>query len=134
MKDCIFCKISVGEIPNHTVYEDSHVLAFLDIHPRAKGHTVIIPKMHAETILDLNDELLGPFMLGVKRTIERLERVLGSDGYSIGLNHGESAGQMVSHLHAHIMPRWVGDGGGNVHSIIDNPTSESVESVAARFV
>jgi len=58
MSDCIFCKIIKGEVPNYTVYEDTTVLAFLDIFPHAKGHTVVIPKRHVETYFDLSDDEL----------------------------------------------------------------------------
>lgn len=134
MKDCIFCNIVQGKISNHTVYEDSQALAFLDIHPRTKGHTVVIPKIHAETIFDLNEELLKSLLPAVQRTTERLEQVLSPNGYNIGWNHGEAGGQAVPHLHVHIMPRWDGDGGSNMHGIVNNPGEMSVEEVATLFV
>lgn len=133
MNDCIFCKIVLGDIPNLTVYEDSSTLAFLDIHPRAKGHTVVIPKVHADTIFDLNEELLKSLLPAVQRTTERIEQTLHPDGFNIGWNHGEAGGQAVPHLHIHIMPRWDNDGGSNMHGIIDNPGDTSVEEVAALF-
>ena len=134
MHDCIFCKIIDREIPNYTVYEDDHVLAFLDIHPHAKGHTIVVPKVHTETLLELNDELLGFLMMGVKRAQEKIEHVLQPDGYNIGWNHGEVGGQVVPHLHIHVMPRWNGDGGGNMHSVINAPGDEKVEEIAKLFV
>ncbi|PIR74408.1 MAG: HIT family protein [Candidatus Magasanikbacteria bacterium CG10_big_fil_rev_8_21_14_0_10_47_10] len=133
MKDCIFCRIVSKEIPNYTVFEDTHGLAFLDIHPRAKGHTVVIPKVHAETVLDFDDELLGDFFRVVKRTQERLDRVLHPDGYTVGWNHGSAGGQLVPHIHVHILPRWENDGGGNIHSIIDNPGAMIPEQIAKMF-
>ncbi len=133
MKDCIFCKIVAGDIPNFTVYEDSQTLAFLDIHPRAKGHTVVIPKIHAETVFDLNEELLKSLLPAVQRATEKLEKVLQPEGYNIGWNHGEVGGQVVPHLHIHIMPRWIGDGGSNMHGIVNNPGNMSVEEVATLF-
>ena len=131
MKDCIFCEIVLSNIPNYTVYEDNQTLAFLDIHPRAKGHTVVIPKVHAETIFDLNEELLKSLLPAVERTTEKLESALQPDGYNIGWNHGEAGGQEIPHLHVHIMPRWDSDGGTNMHGIIDNSGDASVEDVAA---
>ncbi len=133
MQDCIFCKISKGEIPNHTVLEDNKNLAFLDINPHAKGHTVVIPKVHAETLFDFDNELskdLAPF---IKKVMEKIDGVLHPDGYNIGWNHGESGGQVVPHFHVHIMPRWNGDGGGNQHSVVNNPGDTSVEEVAKLF-
>jgi len=133
MEDCIFCKITKGEIPNHTVYEDQKVLAFLDIHPHAKGHTVVIPKVHAETYFDLNEDLLEHLSLGIKRTMEKIDKVLNPDGYNVGWNHGTVAGQVVPHLHVHIMPRWEGDGSGSMHTIINNAGDKSVEEIAELF-
>jgi len=133
MEDCIFCKITKGEIPNYTVYEDEKVLAFLDIYPHSKGHTVVIPKVHAETYFDLNEDLLEHLSLGVKRTMEKIDKVLKPDGFNVGWNQGEVAGQVVPHLHVHIIPRYDGDGGGSIHSIIKNPGSKSVEEIHNLF-
>ncbi|PIR03426.1 MAG: hypothetical protein COV60_00420 [Candidatus Magasanikbacteria bacterium CG11_big_fil_rev_8_21_14_0_20_43_7] len=134
MKDCIFCKIVAKEIPNYTVYEDSQTLAFLDIQPRAKGHTVVIPKVHAETIFDLNEELLKALLPAVERATETLEKILQPDGFNIGWNHGEAGGQAVPHLHIHIIPRWNGDGGSNIHGIVNHPGDMSVEEVSKLFL
>ncbi|HAZ28171.1 MAG TPA: HIT family protein [Candidatus Magasanikbacteria bacterium] len=133
MKDCIFCKIINKEIPNHTIYEDNHSLAFLDIFPHAKGHAVVIPKIHAETIFDLNEELFKELSVAIKKTMNRIEEVLHPDGYNVGWNHEKAGGQVVPHVHVHIMPRWEGDGGGSQHSVIKNPGSMTVDEVAKLF-
>ena len=133
MENCIFCKIVHGQIPNFTVYQDEHTLAFLDIHPVTKGHTVVIPKVHAETLLDLNGEITKEFFLGVQHALERVEKILSPGGFSIGWNHGKAGGQAVPHLHVHIIPRSEGDGGGSMHSIIKKPSDVSVEDVAKLF-
>ncbi len=133
MTDCIFCKIIKGEIPNYTVYEDEKVLAFLDINPHAKGHTVVIPKVHVENYFDLNEDLLGHLSLGLRRSMEKIDKVLNPDGYNVGWNQGEVAGQVVPHLHIHIMPRYVGDGGGSMHSIVSNAGDIDVGDVAKLF-
>ena len=133
MSECIFCKIVKGETPNYTVYEDENVLAFLDIYPHAKGHAVVIPKIHAETYFDLNEELLGKFSLGVKRAMEKIEKTLQPDGFNVGWNQDEVAGQVVPHLHVHIIPRYKGDSGGSMHSIITHPGEVSVEELAKFF-
>ena len=117
MSDCIFCKIIKGEVPNHMVYEDGNVLAFLDIFPHAKGHTVVIPKQHIETYLDLSENELVKLSVGVKKAMEKIQAVLKPDGYNIGWNQKSAGGQVVPHLHIHIFPRYEGDGGGSVHSI-----------------
>lgn len=134
MSECIFCNIVSGEIPNHTVYEDNHVLAFLDINPLSKGHTVLIPKVHAETVFDLNDELEKELFPAIDRVMHIIQEKLSPEGFNVGWNHLQAGGQAVPHLHVHIIPRWKEDGGGNVHSIINNPGDESVEEIAKKFV
>jgi len=131
--DCIFCKIVGGEIPNYTVYEDDNVLAFLDIHPHAKGHTVIVPKKHFVSILEMNDVEWNGLMLGIKKAAERVQEVLHPDGMNIGINDGVAAGQVVQHVHWHIFPRWENDGGGSVHSIIKSGEDIDVAAVAELF-
>jgi histidine triad (HIT) family protein len=130
---CIFCKIVNKEIPNYTIYEDESTLAFLDINPRAKGHTVVIPKTHAETPFDLSDELLEKLMVATKKAMKKIEQVLKPDGYNVGWNQKEAGGQVVPHLHIHILPRWNGDGGGNMHSIINRPSDDKVDGVFKLF-
>ncbi|MEK7083635.1 MAG: HIT domain-containing protein, partial [Patescibacteria group bacterium] len=73
MTECIFCNIVAGKIPNYTVYEDSHSLAFLDVFPHAKGHTVVIPKIHAESFFDINEELVKDFFLAVRKAMDRID-------------------------------------------------------------
>jgi histidine triad (HIT) family protein len=131
--DCLFCKIVAKEIPNHTVYEDNAVLAFLDIFPRSEGHTVVIPKNHGETIFDFTSDELGTLMNGVQKTAQKVQEILKPDGFTIGLNHGEVAGQAVPHLHFHILPRWKSDGGGNIHSIVKQENMRTVGEVAKLF-
>ncbi|MFB6181536.1 MAG: HIT family protein [Candidatus Magasanikbacteria bacterium] len=133
MQECDFCKIVDGEIPNHTVYEDNHSLAFLDINPQAKGHTIVIPKVHAETYFDLNEELVKELFKAVQRAMENIDSKINPDGYNVGWNQGKAGGQVVPHLHVHIMPRWEDDGGGNMHSIVDSPGDMKVEEVAELF-
>jgi len=133
MNDCIFCKIIKGEVPNYTVYEDDDVLAFLDIFPHAKGHTVVIPKKHIERIEELDESSAGALLLAIKKITKKIDEVLHPDGYNIGWNDGKSAGQVVPHLHIHIMPRWENDGGGSMHSIIKNPGEISVADLAKLF-
>ena len=129
MDSCLFCKIATKEIPSHKVYEDSHNFAFLDIKPHTKGHTVIIPKIHAVRIFDQNDNQSQNLILTVKRVMELLDKKLNPDGFNIGWNHNTAAGQVVPHLHVHIMPRYINDGGGSMHSIIKNP-GPSIDEVA----
>lgn len=130
MADCIFCKIGAGEIPCYKVYEDTNSVAFLDIKPHAEGHTVIIPRNHAETVFDLGEEEMQLLMLAVRKTMIKIDGKLHPEGFNVGWNHAPAGGQVVPHLHIHIMPRYTGDGGGSMHSIIKNPGKRGVEEVA----
>ncbi|PIR86700.1 MAG: HIT family protein [Candidatus Harrisonbacteria bacterium CG10_big_fil_rev_8_21_14_0_10_49_15] len=131
--DCIFCKIVAKEIPAKIVTENSRALALLDIHPLVPGHTVVVPKQHADTILELGDEEISPLFALVKQATNLLNKALQPDGFTIGLNHGEAVGQGVPHLHVHILPRWTTDGGGNIHSIVKNPPSETLDKILERI-
>ncbi len=119
--DCIFCKIIKGEIPCKKVYEDENILAFLDAQPHTKGHTLVIPKKHAEVIFDLTNEESKNLILAVKKVMMELKSKIHCDGFNVGWNHNSAGGQVVPHLHVHIMPRYNGDGGGSMHSIINKP-------------
>ncbi|MBI3033714.1 HIT family protein [Candidatus Woesearchaeota archaeon] len=110
MKDCIFCKVVRGEIPSARVYEDENIIAFLDIAPVHKGHTLVIAKEHYETIMELPDRLLQELAVAVKRVSRAVMRATNAGGISLSLaNHG-IAGQTVPHAHFHVMPRFEGDG------------------------
>lgn len=104
--DCIFCKIIKGEIPNYTVYEDDDFLAFLDIFPSHKGHTLIIPKKHYADILNLPEELASKVLIIGKRIVAAMEKSINADGYNFVQNNREQAGQEVMHYHMHIIPRY----------------------------
>lgn len=104
--NCVFCAIEAGEIPSFKIYEDDRVLAFLDINPFSKGHTLVIPKVHCEGLLDADEDVLAALVLRVKQVAGRLKTALGCDGFNILQNNGEAAGQTVRHIHFHIVPRY----------------------------
>ncbi|MBD3311477.1 MAG: HIT domain-containing protein [Candidatus Magasanikbacteria bacterium] len=133
MEECIFCKIINKEIPAHIIYEDENNLAFLDVNPRCKGHTVVIPKEHAKNPFGLSDESLKLLFVATKKTMQRIDEKLKPDGYNVGWNQNSAGGQVVPHMHVHILPRWRDDGGGNMHSIVNHPGDETVEEVAKYF-
>jgi len=122
MSDCIFCKIGTKEVPAKVVYEDEHTFAVLDIHPRAPGHSMVIPKVHAPNILELPEEEITPLFAAVKKVMKLLKNSLNPDGFTIGINQGKASGQEVDHLHVHVMPRWVSDKGGSIQSAVNNPS------------
>lgn len=133
MSDCIFCKIISKKIPCHKIYEDDYVLAFLDIFPHTKGHTVVVPKKHYSKLSELSQEESINFFIGLNKSIDRIQEVLKPEGMNIGTNDGATAGQVVPHIHWHIFPRWIGDNGGSFHSIIKSKEKIDVDEVAKLF-
>lgn len=133
MSDCIFCKIASGEIPCHKVFENEFVLAFLDIHPCSKGHTVVIPKQHFEELKNMDHKSWLAMMNGLKLTSELVDSVLKPAGLNIGTNNRKAAGQAVPHAHWHIIPRYENDGGGSMHSIVRSANPGDIEKVAKLF-
>ena len=128
--DCIFCKIAAGEIPAHKVYEDENVFAFLDIAPCTEGHTVVIPKKHADTFTDMSEEDAAAYYAAVNRIAKKVKSGLSADGLSMGINVGTAAGQTVMHVHTHIIPRKENDGGGSLHDIVNTTVDTSAENFA----
>ncbi len=106
---CIFCKIVAGEIPAHKVYEDDQTLAFLDILPASRGHTLVIPKEHAESLFDITPETLAAVMTSAQTVARILRSKLQTDGMNMFQNNGAAAGQEVFHFHLHLLPRWTGE-------------------------
>jgi histidine triad (HIT) family protein len=108
--DCIFCKIVAGELPSIKVYENDCVLAFMDINPTASGHTLVIPKDHSEDLLSTDADML----LRVSAVLPRIARAVvtatEASGFNVLQSNGGCAGQIVPHVHFHIVPRREGDG------------------------
>lgn len=123
MADCIFCQIIDGEIPSRTVYEDEDVLAFLDVNPLARGHTLVIPKAHEAAVADLPGDVRDALFTTVGRLAPAVEAAVDADASTIGMNNGPASGQEVPHAHVHVVPRFEGDGVGPLHAL-DWPTPE----------
>jgi histidine triad (HIT) family protein len=104
----VFAKILRGELPSHTVFEDDKTLAFLDIMPRANGHTLVIPKTPAVNIFDVNPETLCDVLRTVHKIAPAVRDGLEADGVLVQQFNEAAAGQMVFHIHFHIVPRWEG--------------------------
>ncbi|MBL7160232.1 MAG: HIT family protein [Candidatus Aenigmarchaeota archaeon] len=109
-KQCLFCRIIAGEIPAKKVYEDQVSLAFLDINPRNPGHTLLIPKKHAETIFDLPDAEGSKLFASLKKIAVKVKNGTKAHGLSICQNNGSAAGQVVGHVHFHLIPRFLNEG------------------------
>jgi len=108
--DCIFCQIAQKKIQSNIVYEDENSLAFLDIHPANKGHTLVVPKNHIEDLLSLNEEQNKKLFAVVQRVAHGIKKAMNADALNIVQNNGPAAGQAIPHVHVHIIPRFEKDG------------------------
>lgn len=107
--DCIFCRIIAGDIPSHKVYEDDETIAFLDINPATRGHTLVVPKSHVADLFGLTPEIATGVTRSSQAVARILQHVLQPDGLNVLQNNGAAAGQAVFHYHVHLIPRWDGD-------------------------
>jgi histidine triad (HIT) family protein len=103
---CIFCKIAQHEFSSQTVYEDEHVLAFLDIHPITQGHTLIIPKKHYDNFAQCPSKIFARMHAIASRLSKHYDSILHPSGYNILSNMHAAAGQSVYHVHLHLIPRY----------------------------
>ncbi len=108
--DCIFCKIIAGEIPSEKVFENDHVLAFMDINPTSKGHTLVIPKDHSADLPSTDVNALLQVTAVLPMIAAAAVKAVGAAGFNILQSNGPCAGQVVPHIHFHIVPRNDGDG------------------------
>ena len=105
MEDTIFMKIIRREIPADIVYEDEDTLAFLDAKPVVPGHTLVVPKKYAQNVFDIDDASLAAIMHTVRKIAPAVRDAVGAHGVHINSNHGAAAGQIIFHMHVHIIPR-----------------------------
>ena len=110
MSDCIFCKIIEGEIPAEKIYGNEEVLAFLDINPHTKGHSLVLPKRHYENMSEAPEDTLAEIMSTVKEISPAIMKAVGAEAFNVGINNGKTAGQEIPHIHIHIIPRFPEDG------------------------
>ena len=104
----VFAKILRGEIPSHKVYEDAQTLAFMDVMPQADGHTLVIPKVEAEGLLDVPPEALAATIVTTQRVARAVKAAFAAPGILVAQLNGSAAGQSVFHVHFHIVPRRAG--------------------------
>lgn len=131
MNDCIFCKIIANEVPSYTVYEDIDTRAFLDIMPSMPGHTMVVLKKHSDKIFGYTKNELGAIMTTVQKVADALEKAFDTDVLTIGINHGEVAG--VHHMHIHLIPRTVDDGGKVLQSLARTKPSGDLENIKEKI-
>ncbi|MGM9927200.1 MAG: HIT family protein [Bacillus sp. (in: firmicutes)] len=133
MSDCIFCSIIKGDIPCAKVYENEHVLAFLDLSQVTKGHTLVIPKVHKENVYELTPEIAKHVFEAVPKIANAIKAEYDPIGLNTLNNNGEHAGQSVFHFHMHLIPRYgKGDGFGAVWKTHEKEyTSEDLKQIAS---
>ena len=102
---CILCKIIEGTLPSYKVYEDEHTLAFLDIAPVADGHVLLIPKHHHQFVEDLPEEVYTALFDSLRRLVKPIQAAFDAPASNISINNGPNAGQIIPHVHIHIIPR-----------------------------
>jgi histidine triad (HIT) family protein len=105
---CLFCRIAAGDEPAFLVYDSPDVVGFLDTRPVFKGHTLVVPRQHLDTLLDLPEDLMVPFLDAAKAVAAAIGTALGAQGTFVAMNNVVS--QSVPHLHLHVVPRTKGDG------------------------
>lgn len=108
--DCPFCRIARHEAEAHTVYEADRVVAFLDINPISRGHTLVVPKGHYRDLFELPPEDWQAVALAAQKVAKAIVKGLGAEGLNLLQSNGPLAGQEVFHFHFHLIPRYRGDG------------------------
>ena len=108
-KSCIFCSIIAGEIPSAQVYRDSDFVVIMDKYPINRGHTLVIPVKHYDTLLHMASEEVGKLYAAVPAIAKAVVSAVAADGFNIGQNNGIAANQIVPHVHVHIIPRFSDD-------------------------
>jgi len=132
MSDCVFCKIIKKEIPADFVYENDRIVAFLDIHPSNKGHTLVVPKEHHTDLLVTPDEVLAEIMAKTKKIAPAVVKAVNAQGFNTIFNTKPAAGQMIFHTHLHIIPRFTNDG--LKHWPEQKTTSEELKRIKDKIV
>lgn len=110
MQDCVFCKIIRGELPAVKIYEDGNALVFMDIGPIVKGHLLVIPKEHYADLAATPTAVLAELMGVVRKIAAAQKKALRADGINVMQSNGRAAGQVVDHIHFHVIPRFASDG------------------------
>ena len=133
MEECIFCKIIKGEIPAKLIYEDKKVIAFLDRNQVNKGHSLVVSKKHHKNFLVTPKNEFSDLMEVSKKVAKAQMKILGSEGFNLIVNTNKAAGQVVDHLHIHVIPRHEGDGlqiayGGDNKKDISDEEYEKIKS------
>src|SRR5437660_7603388 len=135
-KNCTFCKIVNGNISARIISQNDNAIAFLDAFPLSLGHTLIIPKRHYSKVQDVNREYSSAIFDLLRVVTAAVEKATGVNASTIAIHNGIEAGQVILHVHIHIIPRFGGDGAGPVHSMFKNRPnvgSEKMDSILDRI-
>ena len=130
-EECIFCALVAGKIPSIKVFEDQSHIAFLDINPRNPGHTLVIPKKHYEVVMDMPEPDAGKLFEVVKRMSVNIKSGTKADGVSIIQNNYKVAGQVVPHVHFHVIPRFAAEGPPSMEAIL--PVKKMPEEILKKI-
>lgn len=130
-EQCIFCKIVSGEAASNKVYEDNQYVAFLDINPFSKGHTLVCPKAHGETLWDMKEQEIGGLFMTASLVSKAVMIATEADGFRLVQNNGEAANQVVAHVHVHVIPVMMTDKGRSMNRLKMEPNemSETAEKI-----
>lgn len=130
-ENCVFCRIVKRELPSHKLYEDDRYIAFLDINPFSRGHTLVCPKAHGETIWDMREEEIGGLFMTAAKVSKGVMRATKADGFRLLQNNGEAANQVVAHVHVHVIPVKLEDKGRPMNriKIEEKEMSETAEEI-----
>lgn len=127
---CIFCNILKNEKTASYVYKDNRIIAILDIRPVNEGHTLVIPKKHYENIYEIPDEEVAYLFTIAKRVANAVKKATNADGISIFQNNGRAAGQVIFHVHVHIIPRHEGQ---RSHRLSHDASRKRLDEVARKI-
>jgi histidine triad (HIT) family protein len=108
-ENCIFCGIVAGDVPAQIVDSDEHTVAFMDIRPATRGHSLVVPRRHSANLMDISDEDLRNTTLAARRLARRIDEVLDPAGFNFLNSSGSAAWQTVFHFHIHVVPRYEDD-------------------------
>lgn len=134
--DCVFCRIIRGELPAHKVFEDDRTFAFLDAYPLARGHTLIVPKVHVARLEDPGWEEAKALFKTVHCLVGKVQEAVKAPSSTVAINNGPESGQEIPHVHVHIIPRFRNDGGGPIHAIMrkrPHLTRDEMSKIAQRI-
>lgn len=133
VEDCIFCKIINREKSAFSLAENDHAFAFLDNFPCVPGHTLVVSKFHSSSFTGLPEGEIAKIFELVHQVANKINDTLKPDGLTIGINQGPGSHQGVPHLHVHILPRYLNDGGGSIHTIVQTPSEGSLEEMVEKL-